>query len=49
MGHQYIGDFTIEGTGCVRYDELGKPSEFIREGVIKVPLYRLDPVIGDID
>ena len=40
MGHQYIGDFTIEGNSCVRYDELGKPSEFIRAGVIKVPFYR---------
>ena len=44
MGHQYIGDFTIEVDKCVRYDELGKPSEFIREGVIEVPLYRFEPV-----
>ena len=42
MGHQYIGDFTIEGKRCVRYDELGRPSEFIREDVIKVPVYGLD-------
>ncbi len=47
MGHQYIGDFTIEGKTCVRYDELGKPSEFVREGVINVPLYRFDPVDSD--
>lgn len=40
MGHQYIGDFTIENNTCVRYDELGRPSEFIKEGVVKVPLYR---------
>ena len=40
MGHQYIGDFTIENGTCVRYDELGKPSEFIREGIIEVPFYR---------
>lgn len=42
MGHQYIGDFTFEGKTCVRYDELGKPSEFVRSGVIKVPFYCLD-------
>jgi len=40
MGHRYIGDFTIENGNCVRYDELGQPSEFIRAGVIEVPLYR---------
>jgi len=39
MGHQYIGDFTFEGGTCVRYNELGKPSEFVRSGVIKVPFY----------
>ncbi len=39
MGHQYIGDFTFEGKACVRYNELGKPSEFIKSGVIKVPFY----------
>jgi broad specificity phosphatase PhoE len=43
MGHQYIGDFTLEDKTCVRYDELGKPSEFIREGVVQVPLYRSYP------
>ena len=43
MGHQYIGDFTFDGSTCVRYDELGKPSEFVREGIIKVPLYRSEP------
>ena len=49
MGHQYIGDFTIENGTCVRYDELGKPSEFIREGVVKVPLYRHEPETGKKD
>jgi alpha-ribazole phosphatase len=42
MGHQYIGDFTFEGKTCIRYNELGKPSEFVRSGVIKVPFYCLD-------
>lgn len=40
MGHQYIGDFTLDGKTCVRYDELGKPSDFVREGIVKVPYYR---------
>ena len=42
IGHQYIGDFTIEGKDCVRYDELGKPSGFVKDGIVKVPLYRKD-------
>lgn len=49
MGHQYIGDFTIEIDKCVRYDELGKPSEFIREGVIEIPRYRFEPVSANKD
>ncbi|GMR01439.1 MAG: hypothetical protein BMS9Abin19_0823 [Gammaproteobacteria bacterium] len=40
IGHRYIGDFTIEGKRCIRYNELGKASGFIRDGVVKVPLYR---------
>jgi len=39
IGHQYIGDFTIEGKNCVRYDKLGRPSGFVKDGIIKVPLY----------
>lgn len=42
IGHQYIGDFTIEGKKCVRYNELGRPSGFVKDGIIKVPLYRKD-------
>jgi alpha-ribazole phosphatase len=45
MGHQYIGDFTLEGNTCVRYDELGKPSEFVRRDVVKTPYYRQDEKI----
>jgi broad specificity phosphatase PhoE len=37
ISHRYIGDFTFDGETCVRYDELGKPSGFVREGVIQVP------------
>lgn len=42
MGHQYIGDFTLEGKTCIRYDELGVPSEFVKKDVIQIPHYRLD-------
>ena len=37
ISHRYIGDFLFEGASCVRYDELGKPSGFVREGVIEIP------------
>ena len=40
MGHQYIGDFTIENNVCIRYNEMGKPSGFVREGIIRLPFYR---------
>ena len=38
--HRYIGDFLFDGEQCVRYDELGKPSGFVRDSVISVPLVR---------
>ncbi len=41
LTHRYIGDFLFEGDQCVRYDELGKSSGFVRDGVISVPLKRL--------
>ncbi|UCB56142.1 MAG: histidine phosphatase family protein [Thiotrichales bacterium] len=47
IGHQYIGDFTIEGDTCVRYNELGRPSEFVREGIVKVPYYISEPAAID--
>jgi broad specificity phosphatase PhoE len=37
VSHRYIGDFLFDGETCVRYDELGKPSGFVREGVIEIP------------
>ena len=37
VSHQYIGDFTIENGACVRYDELGRPSGFVKDGVLEVP------------
>ncbi|MEN8107435.1 MAG: histidine phosphatase family protein [Pseudomonadota bacterium] len=38
ISHRYIGDFLFDGETCVRYDELGKPSGFVREGVIEIPV-----------
>jgi len=36
IGHRYIGDFTIKGNDFIRYNELGKESEFITESIIKL-------------
>lgn len=40
ISHRYIGDFQFDGKTCQRYDELGKPSGFIRDGIVKVPFTR---------
>ncbi len=37
ISHKYIGDFLIEGPHCIQYDELGKPSGFIKQGIIIPP------------
>jgi broad specificity phosphatase PhoE len=37
ISHRYIGDFVFDDGICVRYDEQGKPSGFVRDGIIKVP------------
>ena len=37
ISHRYIGEFLFDGQTCVQYDELGKPSGFVNEGVIEVP------------
>jgi broad specificity phosphatase PhoE len=37
---RYIGDFRMEGANCLRYVELGKPSGFVRDGVIELPFTR---------
>ena len=37
ISHRYIGDFLFNGETCVSYDELGKLSGFVRDGVIEVP------------
>ena len=40
ISHRYIGDFLFDGGSCIRYDEIGKPSGFVRDGVIEIPYYR---------
>jgi len=45
ISHRYIGDFLFDGKTCVRYDELGNPSGFVREGVIVMPFFPC-PVAG---
>ena len=34
---RYIGDFLFKGKNCLRYKELGKPSGFVRDRVVKIP------------
>ena len=41
---RYIGDFQFEGTNCLRYDELGKPSGFVGDGIIETPF--VGPVVA---
>ena len=41
ISHRYIGDFQFGAETCVRYDELGKPSGFVHEGVIEIPVSRV--------
>ena len=41
ISFRYIGDFLFEASNCVRYDELGKPSGFVRDGAIEIPLTRI--------
>lgn len=40
ISHQYIGEFLFEESTCVGYDELGKHSGFVREGVVEIPYRR---------
>ncbi len=40
VSHRYIGELRIEADTCVFYDELGRPSGFVKDGVIEVPWQR---------
>ena len=37
VAHRYIGDFQLEAGRCQRYDELGQPSGFVRDGLLSLP------------
>ncbi|MBQ76323.1 MAG: hypothetical protein CMQ20_15050 [Gammaproteobacteria bacterium] len=37
ISHRYVGDMLFTGESCVRYDELGKPSGFVRSGGVEIP------------
>jgi alpha-ribazole phosphatase len=47
VSFRYIGDFQFEGSTCLRYDELGRPSGFARDDAIEVPFS--NTVIADAD
>ena len=38
ISHSYIGDFLFDGPACVSYNELGKESGFVSNGIIKLPV-----------
>ena len=37
ISHRYIGEFAFNGNACVSYDELGKYSGFVRDGIVEIP------------
>jgi broad specificity phosphatase PhoE len=37
VSHRYIGDFLLEKDRCLAYDELGKPSGFVKDGAVQLP------------
>ena len=37
ISHRYIGDFELEGESCTRYNELGNPSGFVKQGELRTP------------
>jgi len=43
ISHRYIGEFLFEESACVGYNELGKQSGFVQEGVVEIP-YRCSRV-----
>jgi broad specificity phosphatase PhoE len=47
--HGYIGDFEFEGARCVRYDEIGRRSGFVRKGTIETPCYPQATEEGEVN
>jgi len=39
ISHSYIGDFQFQHGRCVGYNELGRPSGFVRDKVITIPYH----------
>lgn len=37
VSHRYVGEFVLERDSCFFYDELGRPSGFVKEKVVEVP------------
>jgi broad specificity phosphatase PhoE len=37
ISHRYVGELVIEQDSCVFYDELGKHSGFVRDGIVEIP------------
>lgn len=37
ISFRYVGDLRFDGERCTGYDELGEPSGFVRDGMIKLP------------
>jgi broad specificity phosphatase PhoE len=52
VSHRYVGELVIERNACVFYDEIGRPSGFVKDDVVQIP-YRgqsiaaPSPVTGD--
>jgi len=40
VSHRYVGELVIEQEDCVFYDEPGKHSGFVSDGIIDIPWYR---------
>jgi len=37
ISHRYVGELVIEHDDCVYYDELGRHSGFVRDGIVAIP------------
>jgi broad specificity phosphatase PhoE len=43
ISHRYIGDFEIAGGHCQRYTEHGRPSGFVKDGIVSIPWVDPEP------
>ena len=35
--HRYMGEYSFMDKNCIRYSELGEPSGFVENGLVKIP------------